>query len=95
MKRRNLNPVIVPDDVDCFNEISEAQILSFCSKIPEIFQHFLSEESFSEHGKNIFKCTFKNLASRPMFITIFLLRPVFFKKVRKFIMENYNYKKSY
>ena len=34
-KRRNLSPGIVPDDVDRFSEISEAQILNIDSKIPE------------------------------------------------------------
>ena len=73
-KRRNLNPEIVPDDVDHFSEISEAQILSIDSKIPEYFQEFLSEELFSEIGKNIFKYTnlFTNMASRLIFMTIFL-----------------------
>ena len=36
-KRRNLNPEIVPDDVDRFSEISETQILNIDSKIPEYF----------------------------------------------------------
>ena len=64
-KQRKLNPVIVPDDVDNFSEISEAQILNIDSKIPEFFQEFLSEESFSEIGKNILKYAnlFKNHAS--------------------------------
>ena len=43
LKRRNLNPGIVPDDVYHLNEISEAQILNIDSKIPEFFQEFLSE----------------------------------------------------
>ena len=42
LKRRNLNPVIVPGDVDHFSEIFEAQILIIDSKIPENFQEFLS-----------------------------------------------------
>ena len=82
LKRRNLNSGIVPDDVDRFSEISGAQILNIDSKIPEFSQEFLSEESFSEIGKNIFKYTnfFKNMASRLIFITIFLLSPAFSKK---------------
>ena len=82
LKRRNINPVIVPDDVDHFSEISEAQILNIESKIPEFLQEFLSEESFSEIGKNILKYTnlFKNMASRLIFMTIFLLSPIFSKK---------------
>ena len=48
LKRRNLNPEIVPDNVDHFSEISETQILNIDSKIPEFFQEFLSEESFSQ-----------------------------------------------
>ena len=82
LKRRNLNPVIEPDDVDQFSEIAEAQILNIDSKIPEFFQDFLSEESFSEIGKNILKYTnvFENLASRLIFMTIFLSSPVFSKK---------------
>ena len=34
LKRRNLNPGIVPDDVDHFSETSDAQILNIDSKIP-------------------------------------------------------------
>ena len=81
-KRRNLNPEIVPDDVDHFSEIPEAQILNIDSKIAEYFQKFLSEELFSEIGKNILKYTnlFKNMASRLIFMTIFLLSPMFSKK---------------
>ena len=81
-KRRNLNPEIVPDDVDRLSEISEAQILNIDLKFPEYFQEFLSEESFSEIGKNILKYTnlFKNMASRLIFMTIFLLSPMFIKK---------------
>ena len=77
-----MNPVIVPHDVDHFNEISEAQILNIDSKIPEIFQDFLSAESFSEIGKNVLKYTnlLKNLALRVILMTIFLLSPVFAKK---------------
>ena len=52
-----MNPEIVPDDVDHFGEILDAQILNIDSKIPEFFQEFLSEESFSEIGKNILKYT--------------------------------------
>ena len=52
-KRTNLNPVIVPDDVDHFSEIPEAKILNIDSKISEFFQEFLSEKSLSEIGKNI------------------------------------------
>ena len=52
-KRSNLNPGIVPDDVDHSSEISEAHILNIDSKIPKYFQKFLSEELFSEIGKNI------------------------------------------
>ena len=81
-KRRNLNPGIEPDDVDRFSEISEAQILNIDSKIPEYFQEFLSEELFSEIGKNILNYTnlFKNMASRLIVMTIFLLIPMFSKK---------------
>ena len=56
-KRRNLNPGIVPDDIHHFSEIPEAQILNIDSKIPKFLQEFLSEESFSEIGKNILKYT--------------------------------------
>ena len=82
LKRRNLSPMIVPDDVDHCSKISEAQILNIDSKIPEFFQEFLSEELFSEIGKNKLKYTnlFKNLASRLIFMAIFLLSPVFSKK---------------
>ena len=61
-----------------------------------MFQDFLREELFTEIGKNIlkYKDLFKNLASRLIFITIFLLSSVFDKKIRKFILENYNYKGS-
>ena len=71
-KRRNLNPEIVQDDVDRFSEILKAQILNIDSKIPEYFLEFLSEELFSEIGKNILKYTnlFKNMASRLIFMTI-------------------------
>ena len=64
LKQRNLNQVIVPDDVDHFSEILEAQILNIDSKIPEFFQEFLSEESFGDIGKNILEYTnlFKNLS---------------------------------
>ena len=77
-----MNPGIIPDDVHRFSEISEAQILNINSKIPEFFQEFLSEESFREIGKNILKYTnlFKTMASRLIFMTIFLLSPVFYKK---------------
>ena len=63
LKRRNINPGIVP-------------------RIPEFLQEFLSEESFSEIGKNILKYTnlFKSMASRLIFMTIFLLIPMFSKK---------------
>ena len=73
LKRRNLNPGIVPDDVDHFREISEAQILNIDSTILEFFQDFCSEESFSEIGKNILKYTnsFENLVSRLIFMAIF------------------------
>ena len=73
-KRRNLNPEIVPDDVDRFSEVSEAQILNIDSKIPEYFQEFLSEELFSDICKNILKYTnlFKNMALRLIFMTVFL-----------------------
>ena len=86
LKRRNLNPVIVPDDVDHFSEISEAQILYIDSKIPEFFQEFLNEEIFSEIGENIikYKNLFKNLASRLIFETIFLSSPVFSKNYKNF-----------
>ena len=82
LKRRNLNPGIVPDDVDHFSEISEVQILNINSKIPEFFQEFLSEESFFEIGKNISKYTnvFKNMASKLIFMTIFLSSLVISKK---------------
>ena len=33
-KKRNLNPILVPDDVDHYSEISEVQILNIDSKIP-------------------------------------------------------------
>ena len=81
-KRRNLKPVIVPNDVNYFSEILEAQILNIDSNIPEFFQEFLSEKSFSEIGENILGYTnlLKNLASRLIFMTIFLLSLVFFKK---------------
>ena len=77
-----MNPVVVSNDVDHFCEISEAQILNIDSKIPEICQDFLCEESFSDIDKNILKYTnsFKNLASRLIFMTIFLLSAVFAKK---------------
>ena len=82
LKQRNLNPVLAPDDVDLFSEISEAQILNIDSEIPEFIQEFLSEESFSEIGKDILKYTnlFKNMASRLIFMTIFSLCSVFSKK---------------
>ena len=82
--RRNLNAGIVPDDVNRFSEISEAQILNIDTKIAEYFQEFLSEELFSEIGKNILKYTnlFKNMASRLIFMTIFVLSPVFSKKYK-------------
>ena len=82
LRRRNLNPGIVPDDVDHFSEISEAHMLNIDSKIPEYFQEFLNEELFSEIGKNILEYTnlFENMASRLIFMTILLLSPVFFKK---------------
>ena len=57
LKRRNLNQVIVPENINHFNEISEPQILNIDSKIPKFFQEFLSDESFSEIGKNILKYT--------------------------------------
>ena len=81
-KKINLNPEIVPDNVDHLNEISEALILNIDSKVPEFSQEFLSEESFSEIGKNIFKYTnlFENLASRLILMTIFLSSLVFSKK---------------
>ena len=84
LNRRNLNPGIIPDDVHRFYEISEAQILNIDSKISEFFQEFLSEESFSEFGKNILKYTnlFKNLDSTLTFMAIFLLSPVFSKKYK-------------
>ena len=84
LKRRNLNPVVAPDYVNRFSEISEAQILNIDLKIPEFLQEFLSEESFSEIGKNISKFTnlFKNMASRLIFMTIFLLSPIFSKKYK-------------
>ena len=90
LKRRNLNPVIVLDDVDHFSEISEAQILDIDSKVPEFLQDFLSEESFSEIGKNIFKYInlFKNLASRFIFMTIFLLSPTFAEKYENLSWKN-------
>ena len=79
LKRSNLNPGIVPDDVQHFSEISEAKVLNIDSEIPEFFQDFLIEESFSEIRKNIFKYTnlFKNLASERIFMTIFLLSLIF------------------
>ena len=83
-KRRDLNPGIVPDDVHHFSEIPEAQLLKIDSKIPEYFQELLCEELFSEIGKNILKYTdlLKNMASRLIFITIFLLSPMFSKKYK-------------
>ena len=74
-KRRNLNPEIVPDDVDRFSQISEVQLLNVDSKFPKYFQGFLSEELFSEIGKNILKYTnlYKNVASRLIFLAIFSL----------------------
>ena len=82
LKRRNLNPEIVPDNVDHFSEISETQILNIDSKIPEFFQEFLSEESFSQIQSDILKYTnlFENMASTLIFMTIFLSSPVFSKK---------------
>ena len=82
LKQRNLNPEIVPDNVDRFSEISKAQILNVDSKIPEFFVEFFSEESFSDIGKNILKYTnlFKNMASRFIFMKICLLSPMFSKK---------------
>ena len=62
LKRRNLNPVIVPGDVDDFSEILEVQLLNIDSKILEFFQEFLY------------------LASRLIFIKIFLLSPIFAEK---------------
>ena len=52
-----MNPVIVPDEVDHFSEISEAKILNIGSNIPEYFQEFLVEESFSDIGRNNLKHT--------------------------------------
>ena len=75
-----MNPRIVPDDVNHLGEISEAQILNTDTKIPEFPQEYLNEESFSKIGKNISKYTkFKNLASRLIFVIIFLLSPLFSK----------------
>ena len=90
-KQRNLSPMIVPDGVDHSSKISEAQISNIDSKISEFFQEFLSEESFGVIGENSFKNTnlFKNLASRLIFMTIFLLSPVFSKKY-----ENLSWKTS-
>ena len=90
-KRRNLNQGIVSDDVDYFSEIPEAQILNIDTKVPEFLQESLSQESFSEIGKNIFKYAnlSKNMASRLNFIKSNVLQ-----KIRKFIMENYYYKSS-
>ena len=96
LKRRNLNPRIVTDDVDHFSEISEAQIWNVDSKIPEFLQEFLSEESFSEIGKNILKYTnlLKNMASRLIFTDNIFIKPSVFHKIPKFIMEKYYYKSS-
>ena len=71
--KRNLNTIIVAGDVNHFSETSETEILNIHFKIPEIFQDFLSEESFSEIGKNILKYTslFNNLALILIFLTIF------------------------
>ena len=55
LKRRNLNSVIVPEDVNYFSETLKPQILNIDSKVPEIFQGFLCEESFSDIGNNILK----------------------------------------
>ena len=55
MKRINLNPVIVPDNVDDFSETSESQILNIKIQIPEIIPDFLREQSFNEIAKNISK----------------------------------------
>ena len=83
-RNRNIYKLIttIPDDVDHFSEISKAQILNTDWKAAELFQEFLSEESCSEIGRNISKYTnlFKNMASRLIFMTIFLLSPVFSKK---------------
>ena len=38
LKRRNLNPEIVPDDVDHFSEISEAQILNITTRAQKRIQ---------------------------------------------------------
>ena len=82
LKQRNLNLGIVRDDVDRFSGISEAQIININSKFTELLQELLSKESFSEIGKNILKYTnlFKKLASRLIFIIIFLLSSVFSRK---------------
>ena len=89
LKRRNLNPVIEPENVDYFRETSEAQVLNINSKIPEILQDFHHVESFSEVGKNVlkYKKLFKNLASRLIFMTILLLIPVFAKKYENLSWE--------
>ena len=52
------------------------------SKFPEILQDFPYEESFIEIAKNILKYTnlFNNLVLRLIFMTMFLLSPVFVKK---------------
>ena len=89
-KQRNLNPIIVPDDVDHFSEISAGYILNIDSKIPEFFQDFLSEESISEIGENISKFTnlFKNLASRLIFSTIFLFSAIFAERCENLQCKN-------
>ena len=53
LQQRNLNLVIVPEDIDYFSETLEALILNIDSKIPEIFQDFLHEELLSDIYKNI------------------------------------------
>ena len=88
-KRRNLNPRIVPEDVDRSSEISQAQILNIDSKMPEYFKEFLSEELFSEIGKNIFqkKKFIQKYGVKTYFYPIFLLGRVFSKKYENLSWE--------
>ena len=96
LKRRNLNPANIPDDVHRLSEISEAQILNIDSKIPEFFQEFLSEESLSEIGKNNFKIHkfIQKYGFKIYFYDNIFIESSVFQKMRKFIMENYYYKSS-
>ena len=90
LKRRYLNPVILPDGVDHFSEIWEAHILNIDSKLPEFFQDFLSEESFSEIGKDIFKYKlYSKFWLRDSFLGQYFFQPSFYQKIRKFMKGNH------